>query len=424
MAKSKWKDDSIAKELIARISKCQSNQSSGVKRLHQNYKSSFDGSEFEKYMSLLQENIRFGDIPKNVRDQALFTAIFKSADDNKLNSGYVSNILKHEEAKYLAKPYQEFFLVTGVSVNGLKSKLRVRTELAEITISKGFPKRFKANYDFESVKKSYDKINLKAFSWVVVKVSARCFYSGATLALEELSYFLGVINHYLVAGGRRQSFGRVDPISKVRKFPLHYLYNHDATLATPIYWYEPHFSLKGATYSYDQEFKDACTHFRKLHKTILKTKRYRFFRTVFGQLTDALETNDMQKVFLNLWALLEKLTFTQKDNYTTTINRTLVLFKDKFLASQELELLRQKRNMAIHTGEQVDQAEDYAYMLYGYIRHYIFFILDIMLKVRLDDDIKSLLDLPTTSAKMQEYEDALDKQLKQACLLKELIRLD
>ncbi len=212
-------------------------------------------------------------------------------------------------------------------------------------------------------------------------------------------------------------------MSKVRKYPLHYLFNPDGSLATKLSWYEPHFSSKGSTYQYDQDFKDACKHFRKVHKDIMKSKRYRFFKIVFGRLTDALETNDMQKVFLSLWALLEKLTFTQKDNYTTTINRTLILFKDKVIASHELELLRQKRNIAIHSGEQFNQSEEYAYMLYGYIRHYIFFILDIMLKVKYDEDIKSLLDLPTTSVKMLEHEDNLNKQLKQACLLKELIRL-
>ncbi|MCL1112480.1 hypothetical protein L2703_02500 [Shewanella basaltis] len=422
MAKSIWKDDATAKELISRVSQCQSNQSSIMKISQQNYKSSFDSFEFSHYMSLLRENIKFGDFPNNVRDQALTIAIFKSADEGKLNSGFVSGILKQEEAKYLAKPFKDFCLVTGISVNCLKSRLKIRTELAEISISKGFPKTFKSDYDFGHAEKTYPNINSGSFSWVVVKVSARCFHSGANLALEELNYFLGVINHYLVSGGRRQSFGMTDPISKVRKYPLHYLFNPDGSLATELRWYEPYFSQEGPTYHYDQSFKDACKHFRKLHKTILKSNRYRFFKTVFGRLTDALETNDMQKAFLSLWSLLEKLTFTQKDNYTTTINRTLVLFKDKFIVNQDLELLRQKRNIAIHSGEQFEQSEEYAYMLYSYIRHYIFFILKIMLKVRLDDDIKSLLDLPITSSKIQEYEDALDKQLKQVYLLKELIK--
>ncbi|OOE71053.1 hypothetical protein [Salinivibrio kushneri] len=424
MAKSKWKDDAIAKELIERLSECQSNINSVVRRLHQDYESSFCGLRFETYINLLKENIRFGDIPDSVRDKAINTAVFKSADEGKLNSGYVSNILKEEENNYLSIPKKDYFLVTGVSVHGLKSNLKVRTSSAEITILKGFPKKFKDSYSFKCIKDMYPKINLKSFSWVTIKVSARCIHSAANLALEELGYFLGVINHYLIPGGRRRSFGVADPISKVRKFPLHYLFNPDGTLATDVSWYEPNFSLKGTTYTYDEKFKSACSHFRSLHKSILRTKRHKFFKVVFSRLNDALETNDMQKVFLTLWALLEKITFTQKDNYSITIDRALIIFKDKIIAKKELDLLRQKRNLAIHSGEQFQQSERYAYMLYGYIRHYIFFIVDVMLKINDDEDIKAMLDLPTTKVKIKEYERELNKKIEQTEVLKKLIELN
>lgn len=62
-------------------------------------------------------------------------------------------------------------------------------------------------------------------------------------------------------------------------------------------------------------------------------------------------------------ALLEALTFTGHENYDVTIARTLVLFKDKFKLKLELEILRNKRNNAIHSGSQFEEAERYAHML-------------------------------------------------------------
>ena len=139
--------------------------------------------------------------------------------------------------------------------------------------------------------------------------------------------------------------------------------------------------------------------------------------------TDTLESNDMNKSFLNLWTILEMLTFTMKDNYDVTIQRAMLLFEDKFLTKQELNLLRDKRNMAIHSGSQLGDAEEYSYMLLAYVNELIIFILNIMVKVNDDDSIKQILDLPPSDLKLKNIESKAIKEIKRIAVLRKIITI-
>ena len=211
----------------------------------------------------------------------------------------------------------------------------------------------------------------------------------------------------------RKTFG-IDhpPLTNLVKFPLHFLFLPNGDKASNLNWYEPNFKRLYNCYNYGDEIKNAYKYFKAIHKQILKTNKYKFFQTTFGRYTEALESNDMQKVFLSLWALLEKLTFTLKDNYTTTIKRSLVCFEDKFFVKQELEILRDKRNIAVHNGEELKEAEKYACSLIKYIRRFFIFIINIMEKFNNEKDIRDFLDLPTNSNQLVQYEENLKKQLE------------
>ncbi|CAH9062362.1 hypothetical protein PSECIP111951_02674 [Pseudoalteromonas holothuriae] len=132
----------------------------------------------------------------------------------------------------------------------------------------------------------------------------------------------------------------------------------------------------------------------------------------------------MNSSFLAMWSLLESLTFTGKENYDVTIARTLILFKDKFQLRLELDILRKKRNMAIHNGRQFKEAEKYAYQLMNIIHEYIFFLIGAIRKSKSTEQLESVLDLPPDKAKLLKARQQLEGEIEKLDLLNSLIKIE
>lgn len=208
MVKSKWTDPTSAKELLTRIGKLKlkSGQKSMMILSNKNFKSAFNSSGFDSYAMLLKELARFNnEIPDSVKQEMMDKAIWKSADDEKLHDGYVGNVLKGIESEYLAQASQKYFLVTGVSITGLKSKRVIKTPKSSITISNHFPQKFKSNYDFKQASSLYSRLNQKCYSWVTVEVTARCIHSATEVAFEQLDYWRGIFNIFFNYNQNRTS---------------------------------------------------------------------------------------------------------------------------------------------------------------------------------------------------------------------------
>ena len=178
MSKSKliWEDSAIATEILKRIEGLILTDGDSPRHTisPQGYTTKFDGSMFNSYLAILGENISPNDIPINIHKSALKKSIYDASEERKLNIGYVSNLIKEEEKVYRQQEVREFWLVTAISITGLNKKLKTSTKYAQISISKSFPRDYKKNYDFNMVKRTYPNLDLKRFSWVVVKVSSRC----------------------------------------------------------------------------------------------------------------------------------------------------------------------------------------------------------------------------------------------------------
>ncbi|TFH89657.1 hypothetical protein [Vibrio ouci] len=425
MAKTKWKNSDTAKELIGRLSHLQVKDGESFNWCHGNqaYKSKFEGPDFETYMLLLEEQVCFNDhIPESLRTKFMSQAVFHAADNKKLNIGYISEQIRKLQQEYISQPEQSYTLITKISLSGIKSKVNVQTPHSKIVISKYFPKTFKSHYDFSFIENNCAKINCSAYSWTTVTVKARCENSAASKALSELSFYLGVINLFYNYGQDRRSFGtRYEPVNKLRRFKYHMLHLTTGERASKLYWYESDFVDYGRSIHYATDvFQVKNKMFRSFLKDIQAVNRYPFYRTVFNRYVDALESSDMNKSFRSLWALLETLTFTGKDNYSVTIHRTVALFKDKFLAKQKLELLRERRNMAIHSDTQFNDAESMTYMLMGIVNGYLMCMLDVMKLATCDKQIKDILDLPYDVHKLNEAEQLTKGKLENITIFKKL----
>ncbi|UTM60127.1 hypothetical protein L4174_018890 [Photobacterium sp. CCB-ST2H9] len=426
MAKSKWKDPLAAKELIQRLSELKFNvgDSHGLVRMQQNFNSAFNNTNFDLYELLLKEQYRFSeDIPEFKRDIFVSEAIFQAADKDMLNAGYVAEQIRKQQEKYLLQPVQSYTLITKISLAGIKSKVKVKTPRSSIVISKYFPNIFKNHYDFDFINKSCVDLNELNYSWVTVTVSSRCENSAVSKSLSELSFYLGVINLFYNYGHDRKSYGmRFEPVNKLRRFKYHMIHFSSGEQASNLCWYESNFADYAKSLHYERDnFQDANRKYRKLLKSIESINRYSYFRTVFNRYVEALESTDMNKSFRSLWSLLETLTFTQKDNYNVTIHRTVALFKDRFLMKQKLELLRERRNMAIHSQTDFSDAEQITYMLMRIINAYIFAIINVMKVASSENQIKAVLDLPYDTQKLNDLESTTQSSLENITIFKKLI---
>lgn len=367
MTKSKWKDTQSSEEIIKRISNLQlkPEATSNAIYTHRDHHSSFINNGFKTLIILLKDQTRFStEIPEHQKDQIIIKAIFESADNEKLTCGYISETIKRMEHEYLSKENTTFILLTRITIHSLAKNISVKTPNASISISQKIPKKFKRHYDFKKAESLHPNTDENAYSWVTIKTQSRCIHSAANNALQELNFFIGILNiFYNYNQGSRVSFSTPQPINKLRLFPYHSLHLTSGQQATDAHWYNLSNSMNGSSTQADEKLHSAISFFRKTKNKILKTNQYHFFLNALNRYNDALETNDMNKSFLSLWSLLEHITFTGKDSYDVTINRAIFIFKDKFITRHTLELLRSKRNMAIHTGETFDEAEKYTYML-------------------------------------------------------------
>lgn len=425
MAKSKWTNTNTAKELISRILnlKLSKKQQYPDCTGHNEYDSLFAGTELNLYTMLLTELVRFdNEIPEPLKSEITMKAIFESADKDQLHHGYLAQVIKRQEKEYLNNEKQKFILITGVSIIGIKTKHIVHTPNSLITISKYFPKKYKSEYDFKEVTSICPKINPKAFSWVTIEVSARCISSAVSTALTEFDYWLGIMNVFFNFNQSRQSFEQPSPINKIIKYPYHSLHFLSGKRATNLYWYEPNYSLRGSIVRADDQYIKAKRFYNMVSSKISKTSQIKFFRDALSRYCDALDSDDMNKAFLKLWSLLEYLTFTEKENYNVTIDRALILFVDKFLYREKLELLRNKRNVAIHGAKQFDEAEKYTYMLMNIINRYLLFIINGLTKIKSIIQLKEVLDLSTTISKHEDLRNELDLKIENLNLCGELIR--
>ncbi|CAH9062357.1 hypothetical protein PSECIP111951_02673 [Pseudoalteromonas holothuriae] len=201
MAKSKWTDSASVNEVLSRVEKLKlkAGQQCGQIITKKSFKSAFNSNGFDNYLMLLKELVRFdSEVPDAVKEQILHDAIWHAADMEQLQSGFIGGQIKRLEAEYLAQITKKYYLITAVSITGLKNKRMIKTPKSVITISKHFPKKFKNSYDFQQVQSMYPRINQKCYSWVTIEVCAKCVHAATEIALEQLDYWRGIFNIFLI----------------------------------------------------------------------------------------------------------------------------------------------------------------------------------------------------------------------------------
>jgi hypothetical protein len=126
----------------------------------------------------------------------------------------------------------------------------------------------------------------------------------------------------------------------------------------------------------------------------------------------ALDSRDFNKAYLELWSVLESLTFSVTDRYDVTIRRTLFLWKDKDFNKQILEHLRNYRNRMVHAGLNSEEIETLVRQLRGYVEGLLLFHLFNRQNFADMNQVGEFLDLRPDAAELQRKIPLMRKAVK------------
>jgi len=111
----------------------------------------------------------------------------------------------------------------------------------------------------------------------------------------------------------------------------------------------------------------------------------------------ALDSINWKTTFLNLWSILEQLTFTNpNEGYQTTIDRVSFLCKKQDYNRIVLEQLRKLRNSFTHGNQSAENEilENIIYQLKQYVEILLEFHLKMGSKFKNSEEVRNFLSLP------------------------------
>lgn len=260
-------------------------------------------------------------------------------------------------AAFFRRPLNDYALLTSLSLGSFPAKsIKVRG-----SVVRPYPAR-PSNFVLPKVLQSRhhggrfaDHLNGTTYLWVTISTRGRTITEGLNLALDNLSLLRALWSFGITLNRRTMSFFSSDRrrLGVIHAGPLQTLHLLDGRPATDdFYWYDPDFSGELPVFKNDK----AWGQLEKDRKWALgRLRRLPYgndLRLLLIRYLAALDQINPNVAFLQLWAILEKLTNTVGANYDETIKRTSWIFEDDYRLEikETLEILRHHRNRTVHAG--------------------------------------------------------------------------
>jgi hypothetical protein len=161
------------------------------------------------------------------------------------------------------------------------------------------------------------------------------------------------------------------PIGVIHAGPIHTLHKPDGSLAIDLYWYEPDYSGDQKLFKPKNGWAKTEQHRRWAMGRINRLPFAHELENIVGRYVIALDNPNLDVAFLQMWAILEKITDTVGGKYDETIERATWVFSDRSVARDLLEHLRVRRNRYVHAGRSADDREQPVYMIKGFVEPHI-----------------------------------------------------
>jgi hypothetical protein len=153
-------------------------------------------------------------------------------------------------------------------------------------------------------------------------------------------------------------------------------------------------------------------------RVLLKRSPYRaILEGALRRYCRALDSADLSRAFLELWALLETLTgISERDSHKSVVKRATFIWpaSEHRTHEQVLHHLRRHRNFYAHSGEHSHQRGAYLHQLRLYVEQILRFHLINSRFLGSMDRAARFFDLPYASSDLQHYIKGREKDAKEA----------
>lgn len=184
--------------------------------------------------------------------------------------------------------------------------------------------------------------------------------------------------------------------------PIHTLHYLNGKLATTDHWYEILFSEEVKAVDITKNFNVLKNEEKKARLRLKRIPYKDELKKAFLRYNNALDIIDFSNSIVNLWSILEYLTYTTEKSYSQTISRTCFLYKEFRLVQHFLEAFRDSRNKIVHFSERDDRGEILVYQLKYIVENLISFHLFNTFKFSSREELGNFLDLPKDSTALRK----------------------
>lgn len=233
-------------------------------------------------------------------------------------------------------------------------------------------------------------------TWVSIRVLARIPHEVPELALELLDQLRGVWTLALTKGVLRTWSGTPRPLGPLLVGPIHTVHAPDGTAPVDTYWYRLGYVGVTADRLLEEHWQQVLEATAQVRRSLARLTYREAILEALGRYARALDEVDMDVSSLKLWGVLERLTFTGRARFDTTIRRASFIYKRPELHQQELAHLRTYRNRLVHSDITSRDRQAVACSIKRYVEDLLLFHIHEGPDFQEASQVEAFLDLPSS----------------------------
>ncbi|MDO9087299.1 MAG: HEPN domain-containing protein [Anaerolineaceae bacterium] len=386
-----WRKNSKPEILIELLN------SSRIKNPNGEY--SFSGFDYHYNFDLLFGFIDFPErIPEYDLRNILHNVLHVLVKNKSIKKDELIREVDRECNFFIQTPSKRFVLFTSLSINNTAQINSLKMNNSIINFSYNYEIFLKSTENsFRRAQISHQVRIPENYLYIKVFVSARSMYEAADKALDNLDLIRSIWNFYFNLQRQWQisSASNSKPINKILTGPFHTIHTPNGKLISEnVWWFDPSFRvpINSILIGKDLEKLDKFT--KLIRNQIKKSKYSTSLEEALRRYVRSLDEWDWNNSFIQLWSILEYITYTQNESYDVTIKRAAFIYKDREYIKQILENLREYRNRYVHQNVSDSRVESYLFKLKNIVETIISFHLKNQFKFNSLKEASEFLSLP------------------------------
>ena len=337
-------------------------------------RASFTSFLFEDFITVLQTSLNFAEeIPDVEKRRLVQNAVFNCGSKQKISQSGLLKYINQAEQNFIRKPFEEYNTLTSISMRYSSIITNTRLNSNSISFYQNIPKK----YNLKNIQQDiliHKQKNIPTFyTKVIVASKGRTVHEAIDSAFDSFDYLRGIWNFLINRLTSRRLGGENSPVNQILLGPIHTLHKKNGELAINNFWFEPQFNTNTKIYDITKNYDYIKRNEKIIRERIKKIKYGNELKKAIIRYDNALDFQDHNGAFSNLWSVLEFLTSTLNEGYDKTISRTLFLFSDRDLAKQILEHLRYVRNKIVHSNQNDNRVNYLVFQLKHFVEEMFLF---------------------------------------------------